>query len=41
LPPLLLRRQGYFIQFVDVHPRSGEQVFETVILSDPAMGEGE
>jgi hypothetical protein len=40
-PPLLLRRQGYFIQFIDVHPRLGEQVFETVILSDPAMGEGE
>jgi hypothetical protein len=41
LPLLLLRRRGYFIPFVDVHLRSGEQVSGTVVLSDPAPGEGE
>jgi hypothetical protein len=41
LPPPLLRCQVYFITFVDVHPRSGEQVFETIVLSDPAPGEDE
>jgi hypothetical protein len=40
-PPLLLRRQGYFIPFIDVHLRSGEQVSETVVLSHPTSGEGE
>jgi hypothetical protein len=38
-PPL--RRQDFFIPFVDVHLRSGEQVSRTVVLSDPASGEGE
>jgi hypothetical protein len=38
---MLLHRQGYFIPFVDVHLRSGEQVSGTVVLSDPAPGEGE
>jgi hypothetical protein len=37
---LLLCRQGYFIPFTNVHPQSGEQVSETIILSDPATGEG-
>jgi hypothetical protein len=32
LPPL--RCQGYFILFIDVHPWSGEQVSETIIISD-------
>jgi hypothetical protein len=41
LPLLLLRRQGYFIPFVDVHMRSGEQVSGTVVLSDPALEDGE
>jgi hypothetical protein len=39
-PLLLLRRQGYFILFVDVHLQSGEQVSRTIILSDPAPKEG-
>jgi hypothetical protein len=39
-PLLLLRRRGYFILFIDVHLRLGEQVSGTVILSDPAPGEG-
>jgi hypothetical protein len=38
---LLLRRRGYFIPFVDVHLRSGEQVSGTVVLSELAPGEGE
>jgi hypothetical protein len=38
---LLLRHRGYFIPFVGVHLRSGEQVFGIIILSDPAPGEGE
>jgi hypothetical protein len=37
----LLRRQDFFIPFIDVHLRSGEQVSETAVLSDPASGEGE
>jgi hypothetical protein len=41
LPPPLLCRQGYFILIVDVHLRSGEQVFRSVILSDLAPREGE
>jgi hypothetical protein len=41
LPHPLLRRQDFFIPFIDVHQRSGEQVSETIILSDPAPGEGE
>jgi hypothetical protein len=40
-PLLLLRRRGYFIPFVDVHLRSGEQVSRTIVFSDPAPGEGE
>jgi hypothetical protein len=40
-PPLLLCRQGYFIPFIDVHLRSGEQVSGTVVLSHPTSGEGE
>jgi hypothetical protein len=40
-PPPLLRRQGYFVPLIDVHLRSGEQVSRTVVLSDPAPGEGE
>jgi hypothetical protein len=39
--PPLLRRQGYFIPFVDVYLWSREQVAETVVLSDPASGENE
>jgi hypothetical protein len=38
---LLLRRQAYFIPIVGVHLRPGEQVSGTVVLSDPAPGEGE
>jgi hypothetical protein len=41
LPPPLLRYQGYFISFIDVHLQLGEQVFRTIVLSDPAPGEGE
>jgi hypothetical protein len=41
LPLLLLRRRGYFILFIDVHLQSGEKVSGTVVLSDPAPGEGE
>jgi hypothetical protein len=41
LPPPLLRHQGYFILFVNVHPQSGEQVSETIVLYDPAMRGGE
>jgi hypothetical protein len=37
----MLRCQDFFIPFVDVYLRSGEQVSGTVILSDPALGEGE
>jgi hypothetical protein len=37
----LLRRQGYFISFIDVYLRSGEHVSETIVLSDPSPGEGE
>jgi hypothetical protein len=40
-PPLLVRHQCYFILFVDAHLQSGEQVSITVVLSDPALGEGE
>jgi hypothetical protein len=36
----LLRRQGYFILFIDVHMRSGEHVSKTVALSNLASGEG-
>jgi hypothetical protein len=39
-PPPLLRRQGYFIPFVDVHLRLGEQVSRTVVLSNPTPGRG-
>jgi hypothetical protein len=39
--PLLLRHRGYFIPFIDVHLRSGEQVSRIVVLSDPAPGEDE
>jgi hypothetical protein len=39
LPTPLLRRQGYFIPFTDVHLRLGEQVSRSVILSDPALGD--
>jgi hypothetical protein len=35
------RYQGYFIPFIDVHLRSGEQVSRTVVLSDLAPEEGE
>jgi len=38
---LLLRRRVYFIPFVGVQLRSGEQVSGTVVLSDPAPEEGE
>jgi hypothetical protein len=41
LPHPLLRRQDYFIPFVDVYLQPGEQVFGTIVLSDPAPGEGE
>jgi hypothetical protein len=41
LPPPLLRRQGYFILFIDVHLQPGEQVSGTIVLSEPALGEGE
>jgi hypothetical protein len=37
----LLRRQDFFILFIDVHLQLGEQVFETVVLSNPAPREGE
>jgi hypothetical protein len=37
----MLHYQGYFIPFIDVHLLSGEQVSETIVLSDPASGEGE
>jgi hypothetical protein len=40
-PHPLLRRYDFFIPFADVHLRSGEQVSETVVLSDPVLGEGE
>jgi hypothetical protein len=40
LPPPLLRRQGYFILFIDMHPRLGEQVSRTIILVNHASGEG-
>jgi hypothetical protein len=40
-PLLLLRRRGYFIPFVDVYLRSGEQVSGTIVLTDPAPGDGE
>ena len=38
-PPPLLRRRDFFIPIVDVHLRPGEH--GTVVLSDPAPGEGE
>jgi hypothetical protein len=38
--PPLLRRQGYFILFIDVHLRLGEQVSGTIILNDHALREG-
>jgi hypothetical protein len=40
-PLLLLRSRCYFIPFIDVYLRSGEQVSKTIILSDPASGEDE
>jgi hypothetical protein len=40
-PPPLLRHQGYFIPFVEVHLWSREQVSRTIILNDLALGEGE
>jgi hypothetical protein len=39
--PPLLRRQAYFIPFIDMHLQSGEQVSETIVLTDPAPGDGE
>jgi hypothetical protein len=39
LPPPLLRHQVYFIPIAGVHMQLGEQVFEIVVLSDPAPGE--
>jgi hypothetical protein len=36
-----MRLRGYFIPFVDMHLRSGEQVSETIVLSDPAPEESE
>jgi hypothetical protein len=39
-PPPLLHCQGYFIPFIDMHLRSGEQIFRIVILSDPTLEEG-
>jgi hypothetical protein len=41
LPHPLLRRQDYFIPFVDVYLQPEEQVSGTIVLSDPAPGEGE
>jgi hypothetical protein len=40
LPPPPLLCQVYFILFIDVHLRQGEQISETVFLSNPIMGEG-
>jgi hypothetical protein len=40
LPPSLLHRQGYFILFINVHLRPGEQISETIVLNDPAPREG-
>jgi hypothetical protein len=40
-PPPLLRRQGYFISFIDMHLQLGEQVFGTIVLSDAAPGDDE
>jgi hypothetical protein len=36
-----MRHQGYFIPIINVYLRSEEQVFETVVLSDPAPEEDE
>jgi hypothetical protein len=36
----MLRRQGYFTPFIDVHLWLGEQVSGTIVLNDPAPGEG-
>jgi hypothetical protein len=41
LSPPLLRRQGYFIPFIDMHRRSKEQVSGIIVLSDPGPREGE
>jgi hypothetical protein len=41
LLPSLLRHQGYFIPFVDVHLRSEQHVYEIIILSDPTPGGGQ
>jgi hypothetical protein len=38
---LLLRYRGYFISFTNIHLQSREQVSETVIFNDHALGEGE
>jgi hypothetical protein len=38
---MLLRCQGYFILFIDVYLRSGEQVSGTIVLSNPTPGEDE
>jgi hypothetical protein len=40
LPPLL-RHQGYFISFIDMHSQLGEQVSRTIVLNDLAPGECE
>jgi hypothetical protein len=40
-PHPLLHCQDFFISFINVHLRSGKQVFKIIILSDPAPGEGE
>jgi hypothetical protein len=40
-PPSLLHHQNYFIPIADVHLQPGEQVFETVVLSDPTLRDGE
>jgi hypothetical protein len=40
-PLLLLHYRGYFIPFIDVQLRSGEQVSRSIVLSDPALEEGE
>jgi hypothetical protein len=40
-PPPLLRRQSYFIMFINMHVRLGEQVSKIIVLSDHAPGEGE
>jgi hypothetical protein len=35
-----LHCQVYFISFIDVHLRSGEQVFKIIILTDPTPRKG-